>query len=136
MPILLSLSSASSYFRLRFFRSPLSSSLRSETHFAFFRCPEFSDLQFDLLSRMLTKDPVKRASIMDIYQHSWLQTKPKRKKYFGLACPTILWNMGDCELEEDDEGRNTAGSFMGLTGQQNQKWKKTPLTIITEDTGG
>lgn len=86
-------------------------------------------MEFDLLSKMLAKNPVKRASIMDIWQHPWMQTKPKRKKYFALSCPI---DSSDSDMEEEEEEEDE--SFMGLKRvTRNNKWKKTPLTVITED---
>ena len=66
--------------------------------------------------------------------HPWLQTKPKRKKYFALACPGDLGDSSDSELEEHGDEEEDSGSLnMGLTWRHSKKWKQTPLTVITED---
>lgn len=96
------------------------------------RFPEFTDLEFDLLCRMLAKDSVKRASIMDIYQHPWVQMQPEKPRG---NLPLRLINTqginseryGDA-LEEEKEDTHCLATM-----RRRRRWKKTALSIIAED---
>ena len=91
-------------------------------------------MEFDLLSRMLTKDSVKRASIMDIIQHPWVQAGPKKKNYHPL--PNAMRQPLDsdsCDSDECEESEEEEEDEYRMGTTRRVKWRRTPLTVIVED---